>query len=211
MMSVRKYGSTEVRKYGSAKVLVAVLMGLFGVMSRAEAQGLPGGPLAVAHGVERDGSARYRDPPVDVEGRYLVISLDENRLYVMEEERVLWSSVVGTGTGTRLEGAGQKWDFSTPRGMFRIQRKEKNPRWYVPDWAYIERKEPIPDPDDPKRWEEGMLGTTAFFLGEGIAVHGTNFPELLGQNVSHGCIRMSNEAARQLYYEVEVGTPVFIY
>ena len=210
-MTVRKYGSTEVRKYGGARILVAFLMAFFGVVSRVEAQGLPGAPRAVAHGVERDGSARYRDPPVDVEGRYLVISLDENRLYIMEEERVLWSTIVGTGTGTRLEGAGQKWDFSTPRGMFRIQRKEKNPRWYVPDWAYVERKEAIPDPDDPERWEEGMLGTTAFFLGEGIAVHGTNFPELLGQNVSHGCIRMSNEAARQLYYEVEVGTPVFIY
>ncbi|HEX2204272.1 MAG TPA: L,D-transpeptidase [Longimicrobium sp.] len=192
-------------------MLVAFLLAFFGLVSKAGAQGLPVAPLAVAHGVEREGSARYRDPPVDVRGRYIVIALEEHRLYVMEEERVLWSTIVGTGTGTRLEGAGQKWDFSTPRGMFRIQRKEKNPKWYVPDWAYIERKEPIPEPDDPKRWEDGMLGTTAFFLGEGIAVHGTNFPELLGQNVSHGCIRMSNEAARQMYYEVEVGTPVFIY
>ena len=172
---------------------------------------LPGSPLALEHGVQGEGTARYRDPPVDVEGRYIVISLEEHRLYLMEQERVLWSTVVGTGTGTRLEGAGQQWDFSTPRGMFRIQRKEKNPRWYVPDWAYLERKVPIPDPEDPVRWEDGMLGTTAIYLGEGIAVHGTNHPELLGQAVSHGCIRMTNEAARQLYHDVEVGTPVFIY
>jgi lipoprotein-anchoring transpeptidase ErfK/SrfK len=95
--------------------------------------------------------------------------------------------------------------------MFRVQRKEKDPRWYVPDWAYLERGVPIPDPGSEERWEEGMLGTTALFLGEGIALHGTNKPELLGQDVSHGCIRMTNEAARQLYHEVEVGTPVFIY
>jgi lipoprotein-anchoring transpeptidase ErfK/SrfK len=172
---------------------------------------MPMSPLALAHGVEREGDARYRDPPVNVRGRYIVISLDEHRLYLMEDNRVVWSAIVGTGTGTRLEGAGQKWDFSTPRGMFRVQRKERNPRWFVPDWAYIERGVPIPPMDDPRRWEDGMLGTTALYLGEGIAVHGTNKPELLGQAVSHGCIRMTNEAARQLYHEVEVGTPVIIY
>lgn len=187
-----------------------VAAAVLGVVDSARGQ-MPVSPLAVAHGVEGEGTARYRDAPVDVEGRYIVIALEEHRLYVMEDERVLWSAIVGTGTGTRLEGAGQKWEFSTPRGMFRVQRKEKNPRWYVPDWAYIERGVPIPDPEDPARWEDGMLGTTALYLGEGIAVHGTNKPELLGQAVSHGCIRMTNEAARQLYHEVEVGTPVFIY
>jgi lipoprotein-anchoring transpeptidase ErfK/SrfK len=212
MRNVGTCGSENVRKSDVVRVLL-LLVGpvLSGTAAEAAAQGLPLSPLALQHGVEREGTARYRDPPVDVQGRYIVISLEENRLYLMEEERVIWSTIVGTGTGTRLEGAGQKWDFSTPRGMFRVQRKERNPKWYVPDWAYIERKQPIPDPDDPKRWEDGMLGTTALFLGEGIAVHGTNAPELLGQNVSHGCIRMSNEAARQLFYEVDVGTPVFIY
>jgi len=175
------------------------------------AQWLPGAPLSVAHGQEREGTARYRDPPVNVEGRYVVISLEEHRLYVMERERVIWSAVVGTGTGTRLEGAGQKWDFSTPRGMFRVQRKEKDPVWIVPDWAFIERGEPIPPIESPKRREAGMLGTTAIYLGEGIAVHGTNSPETLGQAVSHGCIRMTNEAARRLYHDVEVGTPIIIY
>lgn len=212
---MRERVSAGVREYTSAKVRIASVAMLlaaafFASADRAAAQ-LPGAPLALEHGVQAEGTARYRDPPVNVEGRYIVISLEEHRLYLMEAERVLWSTLVGTGTGTRLEGAGQKWDFSTPRGMFRVQRKEKNPRWYVPDWAYIERKQPIPDRDDPKRWETGMLGTTALFLGEGIAVHGTNHPELLGQNVSHGCIRMTNEAARQLYHQVEVGTPVIIY
>lgn len=176
-----------------------------------EAQLFPAAPLALAHGVARDGDARYRDPPVNVEGRYVVISLDEHMLHVMEDERVIWSAIVGTGTGTRLEGAGQKWDFSTPRGMFRVQLKEKDPIWRVPDWAFVERGEPIPPMDDPRRNEEGMLGTTALYLEEDIAVHGTNNPELLGQPVSHGCIRMTNEAVRRLYHEVEIGTPVIIY
>jgi lipoprotein-anchoring transpeptidase ErfK/SrfK len=172
---------------------------------------LPGSPLALSHGTEREGAARYRNPPVNVEGRYIVISLQEHRLYLMERERVIWSALVGTGTGTRLEGAGQKWDFSTPRGMFRVQMKEKDPIWRVPDWAFIERGVPIPPLDSPLRLERGVLGTTAIYLEEDIAVHGTNNPELLGQQVSHGCIRMSNEDARRLYHEVEIGTPVIIY
>ena len=209
-------GRAKVRERESAKMrwaamFVGLLLAFFGLVDSARAQVLPADPLALAHGVEREGSERYRDPPVNTEGRYIVISLDEHRLYLMEAERVIWSTIVGTGTGTRLEGAGQKWEFSTPRGMFRVQRKERNPRWYVPDWAFIERGEPVPDREDPKRWEEGMLGTSALFLGEGIALHGTSKPELLGQNVSHGCIRMTNEAARRLYHEVEVGTPVIIY
>jgi len=193
------------------RAVLAAAAAVVSLVARPALAQLPVEPLALEHGVEGEGTERYRDPPVNVEGKYVVISLAEHRLYLMESSRVLWQAVVGTGTGTRLEGAGQKWEFSTPRGMFRIQRKEKNPKWYVPDWAYVERKEPVPDPDDPKRWEVGMLGTTAMFLGEGIAVHGTNHPELLGQDVSHGCIRMTNEAARYLYHEVDVGTPVFIY
>ena len=194
------------------KVLAAaVVMGVGMVLPRmAEAQGLPVAPLAVSHGVEREGADMYRDAPVSGAQRYIVIALAEHRLYLMEEERVIWSTIVGTGTGTRLEGAGQKWEFSTPRGMFRVQRKEKNPRWYVPDWAYIERGVPIPDPDDESRWEEGMLGTTALYLGEGIAVHGTNKPELLGQDVSHGCIRMSNAAITKLAKLLPQGVPIEI-
>ncbi|HEX6924164.1 MAG TPA: L,D-transpeptidase [Longimicrobiaceae bacterium] len=196
---------------GRSLRLAALVAALSALPAVASAQGLPGAPLALAHGVEREGAARYRDPPVNVEGRYVVISLDEHRLYMMEDERVIWSTPVGTGTGTRLEGAGQKWDFSTPRGMFRVQYKEKEPVWRVPVWAFVERGEPIPPPDSPKWNEPGMLGTTALYLEEDIAVHGTNFPELLGQPVSHGCIRMSNEAARRLYHEAPVGTPVIIY
>jgi hypothetical protein len=124
--------------------------------ARRAAQASARAPLALAHGVEREGAARYRDPPVNVDGRYVVISLDEHRLYLMEEERVIWSAVVGTGTGTRLEGAGQKWDFSTPRGMFRVQLKEKDPIWNVPDWAVRRARRADPPIDSPAvGWSRG--------------------------------------------------------
>ncbi|MBD0321550.1 MAG: L,D-transpeptidase, partial [Gemmatimonadetes bacterium] len=69
---------------------LALAAAVFGA-GQASAQGLPTDPAMVAHGVEAEGRERYRDPPVNTEGRYIVVSLDEHRLYVMEAERVVWS------------------------------------------------------------------------------------------------------------------------
>jgi lipoprotein-anchoring transpeptidase ErfK/SrfK len=41
-----------------------------------------------------------------------------------------------------------------------------------------------------------------------VGIHGTSAPHLLGRAVSHGCIRVSNEAARALQRLAPVGTPV---
>ena len=43
-----------------------------------------------------------------------------------------------------------------------------------------------------------------------VGLHGTTQPWLLGQAVSHGCIRISNEAASYLKRRVPVGTPIHI-
>ena len=43
-----------------------------------------------------------------------------------------------------------------------------------------------------------------------IAVHGTNEPDLLGQAVSNGCIRVPNDVALELGATAPVGTPVII-
>lgn len=42
-------------------------------------------------------------------------------------------------------------------------------------------------------------------------IHGTNKPWSVGRAVSHGCVRMYNTHAAQLYGAVTVGTPVFIF
>ncbi|GIG54740.1 hypothetical protein Dac01nite_14920 [Demequina activiva] len=44
-----------------------------------------------------------------------------------------------------------------------------------------------------------------------IAVHGTNQPELLGENVSNGCIRVPNDVAIELGAQAPVGTPVIVH
>jgi lipoprotein-anchoring transpeptidase ErfK/SrfK len=44
-----------------------------------------------------------------------------------------------------------------------------------------------------------------------IAIHGTNEPDSIGAAVSHGCIRISDAAARALHRLVLAGTPVVIH
>jgi YihY family inner membrane protein len=156
-------------------------------------------------------------PLVDHDGAYVVVHIAENRVFLMEGSEVVWSAPAGTGHGFQLEGQGREWTFTTPIGMFQVLRKEKDPIWQAPDWYYVQRNIPIPAHDHPSRFIRGTLGTSALFLGDGIAIHGTDRPDLLlnpdpeARRVSHGCIRLTNEAARQLYHRVQVGTPVLIY
>ncbi len=59
-----------------------------------------------------------------------------------------------------------------------------------------------PGPDDP-------LGRFALFLGwPSYLIHGTNKPDGVGRNVSHGCIRLYPEDVSLLFEEVPVGTRV---
>ncbi len=43
-----------------------------------------------------------------------------------------------------------------------------------------------------------------------VGLHGTTAPHLLGQAVSHGCVRMSNETANFLRDRIPLGTPIRI-
>jgi len=52
---------------------------------------------------------------------------------------------------------------------------------------------------------------TEYAGGNGqIAIHGTNSPELLGLDVSAGCVRTDNDLIRRLAGRVPLGTPVVI-
>ncbi|MGY8799249.1 MAG: L,D-transpeptidase [Longimicrobiales bacterium] len=156
-------------------------------------------------------------PLVDHDAPYIVVHLGENRVFLFDGIRSVWSAPAGTGTGFRLDTEEHQWNFSTPRGLFRVQRMEKDPLWEAPDWHFIEKGSPVPPQDHPSRIMAGIMGNTAIFLGAGIAIHGTNQPGLLlnpdpeARRVSHGCIRLTNESARELMHLVDVGTPVLIF
>jgi hypothetical protein len=143
-------------------------------------------------------------------GMHVVIDLDAMELRMMDGRQVLWKGLVGTGTGLTLAGAGQEWEFSTPTGVFFVQHKEESPDWILPDWYFVKENRPIPALDSPQRRMPGGLGAAAVYLGNEIAIHGTDRPELLGRRVSHGCIRLSNENAQRLFHNVQIGTPIII-
>ena len=61
-----------------------------------------------------------------------------------------------------------------------------------------------------RQWPD-VLGTHRLNLGDGYALHGTQQVRQLGQNVSHGCVRLRNEDIAQLYQMASVGDEVIIY
>jgi YihY family inner membrane protein len=215
---------------GAGVVAGMLLMALILVPSGATAQAfapfggngknsgfLNGGEGVVLASNALDRHVSLDRPLVNHDGAYVVVHLAENRVLVMEGTEVVWSSAAGTGHGFELEGQGQEWTFTTPVGMFHVLRKEKDPLWLTPDWWYVQRGLAIP-PSNQRNQVAGTLGTSAIYLGDGIAIHGTDNPELLinfidpdDRRVSHGCIRLTNEAARELYHRVDVGTPVLIF
>lgn len=144
-------------------------------------------------------------------GRYaVVIDLDHNELHFRQGEHTLWTAPIGTGTGLRMADEEEAWDFSTPNGVFHVKFKERDPVWIAEDWYFVENGLPVPPPNDPKRYFPGGLGAAAVYIDHDLAIHGTDKPELLGQRVSHGCIRLSNKDALRLYHNVQVGTEVII-
>ena len=59
-------------------------------------------------------------------------------------------------------------------------------------------------PDNP-------LGARAMYIGGTIyRIHGSNEPETIGQAVSSGCIRMTNEDVMDLYSRARVGARVVV-
>ncbi len=84
-------------------------------------------------------------------------------------------------------------EWPTPTGEWSIGQVVFNPRWVPPEQEWAEDEE-IREPGDP----ENPLGRAQLVYSPPNSIHGTNAPESLGQAVSHGSIRVSNEVALEL-------------
>ncbi len=144
---------------------------------------------------------------------HIVIDAKANKLYLKKGFKLLWSADCSVGRGGLLvdKRTGQRWQFVTPRGEFRVLSKAESPLWRKPDWAYVEEKQPIPPPDDPARLVQGELGAYLLNLGDGYLIHGTKNEAVLGHPASHGCVRLGADDLKKLYETVPVGTRVFIF
>jgi hypothetical protein len=71
---------------------------------------------------------------------YLVVSIEDHRLWYKQGDSVLFTTQVATGSGKVLDAVGGQshWKFETPRGRLVIQSKEEDPAWIPPDWHFVE-------------------------------------------------------------------------
>ncbi len=80
---------------------------------------------------------------------------------------------------------------------------------------YVDQRLHSNDPDGPfgpsavgiAAYSEVLTGWTQ---GGPIAIHGTNRPDLIGQAVSNGCVRVRNEVVKRIFDATLSGTPVVI-
>jgi len=144
---------------------------------------------------------------------YIVVDTARNHLYIKRRHDILLDAVASTGSGTILDKPGDgndQWVFDTPRGEFVVQSKLTNPVWVKPDWAFIEEGLVVPK-NQADRVEPGVLGDYALGFGKGYFIHGTLYSRLLGKNVTHGCIRLSDQDLKSVYQLARVGTPIMIF
>lgn len=97
--------------------------------------------------------------------------------------------------------------YDTPAGLYHIQNKAVNPSWSVPDSPWtgdLAGRVIPPGPQNPlkARW----MG-----IYDGAGIHGTDDIGSLGTAASHGCIRMSVPDVVELYDQVPVQTPTYIF
>jgi lipoprotein-anchoring transpeptidase ErfK/SrfK len=119
------------------------------------------------------------------------IGIAEHRLQVLKNDEVILDEPVGVGRS----------EVPTPGGIYYLKEllAPPNPGGAYGPYAY------------------GLSGFSnvlqSFNGGAGvIGIHGTNEPELVGSDVSHGCIRLKNEAITRMVEEIglPLGTPVEI-
>jgi len=127
----------------------------------------------------------------------IVINTAERRLYL----------VLGNGQALRY-GIGVGRDGFRWSGVHRVSAKKEWPGWTPPRQMLARR------PDLPRHMNGGIenpLGARALYLGSTLyRIHGSNEPETIGQAVSSGCFRMTNEDVTDLYSRVSIGTTVVV-
>lgn len=147
--------------------------------------------------------------PVGSADRHLVLDRRQRRLLVFEGGQERRRFPVGVG----------RPGWETPVGRFSVIELAVNPTWEHPATG---RRVP-PGPANPlgSRWigfHRDCKGRVGFNGTEHLVVrgcvsagfHGTPQRDSVGRAVSHGCVRLLDEHARELFDLVQLGTPVTV-
>ena len=128
----------------------------------------------------------------------IVIETSERRLYLVLPDGMALKYGIGVGR-----------DGFTWSGQHRISRKAEWPDWTPP--AAMRKR--VPDlPAHMKGGPQNPLGARALYIGSTLyRIHGTSEPWTIGQAVSSGCIRLTNEDVIDLYDRATVGATVVVH
>jgi lipoprotein-anchoring transpeptidase ErfK/SrfK len=96
-------------------------------------------------------------------------------------------------------------------GIAKVGRKEEWPSWT----PTAEIKKRLDVPNFVEGGPHNPMGARGIYLYQGnkdtlFRIHGTNQPEYIGQAISSGCIRMTNEDVIDLYNRVRMGSIVVV-
>ena len=138
---------------------------------------------------------------VDYAGPYgtgtIIVDTSERRLYLIQSGGKALKYGIGVGR------PGFTWG-----GTHTVTNKAEWPDWTPP--PQMRKRQPgLPahmegGPDNP-------LGARAMYLGSTFyRIHGTSEPWTIGQAVSSGCFRLTNDDVTDLYERVKVGTKVVV-
>lgn len=127
-------------------------------------------------------------------------------IIVKQRERRLYY-VLGNGQALRYAVAvgreGAAWS-----GVSTVSNKREWPSW-TPTPEILRRQ-----PNLPRFMEGGPqnpMGARALYLGDTLyRIHGTNEPWMIGEEVSSGCIRMTNDDVIDLYNRTRLGATVIV-
>jgi lipoprotein-anchoring transpeptidase ErfK/SrfK len=150
---------------------------------------------------EAGGDAKSRkDAESKEQSRSLLISTKSNMVEVHEGDRMIAAFPVTVGSS----------ETNSPIGQWKVQRITKLPtfRYDKQMLKHGERSGDFhllpPGPNNP-------VGILWIALNKkGIGLHGTDSPDQIGRNASHGCIRLANWDVVKLAALVGKGTPVTI-
>jgi hypothetical protein len=86
----------------------------------------------------------------------------------------------------------------TPSGDYTVGDKQLNPEWHQPG-----RVVPYGHPDN--ELGDAWIAIASPEKPTGYGIHGTNRPETVGTACSHGCVRLRNDEAKELFWWVRTG------
>ena len=157
-----------------------------------------------------DDEAVQQSPAVRERFRRQIVGYNANEApgtIVIDTANTYLYYVLGGGRAIRY-GIGVGREGFTWSGVQSIARKQEWPDWHPPA-EMIARQPYLPrmmagGPGNP-------LGARAMYLGNSLyRIHGTNAPDTIGQRVSSGCIRLTNEDITDLFNRVTVGSKVVV-